>query len=313
MLKDIIAELTAEHSLDIITPEERILQLRRINRAAIFIYNLGDIWGVMDEGVFNFNVETSQVSLPEYVGHVRGARYYDIRYRAPLDAMGNRYGTGLGNDLWYLNLREKEVSPLSRNIENQSIFKLSIPIVETEDIIVDCVGPTDNSARAKDTITIAKNTLAADGKLDFKSPMYSIRKNRKTTYDITIKDVEDNILAVVPNYLYISRFHIYQVYDYPFSSVSSSTTMAIEVFYKKRFSPFVDDEDIFVAGEEYEDAIVKLFAADRAKDIDTRNALFKEAMRRVGDIHKDHDAGKIQRLTFGSNPYFNMDYMPGNY
>jgi hypothetical protein len=310
MLKDIIAELSAEHSLDIVTPKERELQLRRINRAALYIYDLGDIWNVTDEEVFNFNTATSQVTLPEYVGQVRGARYYDIRYKVPLDAMGNRYNTGMGNELWYLNLREKSANPLSQNINNQSILRLSIPLVETTDIVVDITGPTSLSARITDSITITAGNLTADGIQNFKSPIYSIRKNRKTLYDITIKDVEDNILATIPNNQYLSRFHVYQVIDDNFSFASTATDLAIEVMFKKRFTPYIDDSDIFVAGEEYEDAIIKLFAADRAKDIDIRNALYKEAMARVSNLHKDHDAGKIKRLTFGLNPFFNQDYQP---
>lgn len=308
MLKDIIDEIIAEHGEDITTPSQRALHLRKINRVAQFVYNLGDIWGSLDEEVFDFNVESAQVTLPDYVGHVRGARYYDIRYKAPVDAMGNRFNTGTGNELWYLNLREKTHGPLKRNITNQSILKLSIPLAEETAIIVDIVGPTDNSAKVLDSITIPAGTIAVNGVKNFLSPLTSIRKNRKTTYDVTIKDVEDNIIAVIPNHQYSCRYTIFQVYDSPFSAPSNSTALAMEIWFKKRFMPYVDDSDVFTAGEEYEDAIYKLYAADRAKDMEVRDMLIKEAMRRVGDIHKDHDNGKIKKLTFGTNPYFHMDY-----
>jgi hypothetical protein len=308
MFKYILDEVAAQLGVTISLTEERTLWLGRINRAALTgVYNKGDFEDLMDETVLDFNVETQQVTLPSYVGIVRGMRPYDLRLRQPIDHPSNRYGSGYGNEIFYLKaFREKSKSPLARAIENESTLTFSIPIEESTPIVIALRGTTDNAFRATESVTIPAGSLSAECLCNFVR-LESMRKNRVTTYDVTVKDADENELAVIPNAHYDSIYRVIQVLDTPYFNTGGSD-LAMEVYYKKRFIPFLNDDDEFIGGSGFDDAIIfktlELHSASVEKKIEF-SAKFKEALK---DFHEDSTAGKRRQMNFSKHPAIRMKY-----
>jgi hypothetical protein len=303
MLLDILNDITAE---DGIKTEQRNLAIKRINDAAKEIYDMGDLYGLIRAEVFDLNQGASQVALPEYVGHVRGMRYYDTRLRISLENLGNRFKDGC-NDCWYLKFNELERQPLCRNISNQSTLSFSLPLPETEALQIYIQGPTNNSARAYETVNIAAGILTAESTGNYRSPLWSIRKNIATRYDLTIKDAEENILAVIPNYQLESRYHIYQIMDTQYTQFSGDG-YAVETLFKKRFIPFKNDTDEFVGGSDYDKAIVWKYLENQASDVKAALALRVKCNDVVKNINDDAKTGKRERIEFVPGPFLNMSY-----
>lgn len=309
MLSDILTELSAEHGLVIDDPGERALAIRRVNKAAKEIYDMGDLFNLTDEVVVDLNVEEAQVTLPEYMGHVRGMRFYDRRYKVSLDNQFNRFQDGCDTEVWPIkNYREKSRSPLARNIDNESLLVFTIPLVENTNIEIAIQGSTSNSQRFSEKIALATGSLIARSLGNYKMPMFSIRKNIITSYDIIIKDVDDNELGRIPNCQYNSSYIVYQIYDNPYMN-QGGPELAVEVLYKKRFIPFQNNDDQFIGGEDYDSAIIWKYLEHRAKD--PKNAiLFRGKCSEVlNGLTNDPDRGKRKKINFVPRPFFNMKYV----
>lgn len=305
-LLDIKALIVAELGYKLANSGEIALFNTRLNKAALEVFMLADLDGSLDEDVFDFYTTTQQVVVPHYVGLVRGGRYYDSRVQVPVDHMVNRYhDEGFSNETWYLKFREVAKSPLQRDIENASIITFSIPAVESEDIILYIQGETDRSSTFKETITIAAGNLTAST-IEQYSRVRVLTKNRLTNYDITTKDVEDNILAVIPNDRKSHQYTIWQVSE---SEQPYSQTTTVELLYKVPFYPLEQDGDQFLGSDKYDLAIVYKFMQHRAKkDNDIANFM-RLCNQAINIAHTDAEpGGKRMKINFAPAPYQNIPY-----
>ena len=311
-LNDILNDIVAETGFKVRTSaSEREVVVTRVNAAAKELYDSTDLPGSLDEQVFDLNAGAAQVSLPEYVGQTRGGRYYDSRMKVAIDDMGNRYHAGMNfQDVWYLNFRKLSKSPLSREIINESVLKFSTPIEELEDTRIAIIGPTINSSRAAEEIVLLANTKEVSCISNFRSPIESILKNRKTLYDITVKDIEDNILAVIPNSQYRSTYNIYQILDTPFPTLPS-TWSALEVKFKKRYVPMKEDIDQFVCGDDFDKAIFWKFMEHRSRNVEAASAFQAKTIQATDTLITDEEPGKKRNLELVPGPWWNLPYKVG--
>jgi len=307
MLKNILQELSAETGISLTVPLERAMLISRINRAAKELYETKNLFGSIFESVFDIGVECNQISLPWYVKTVLGMRYYDGRMAIEFEDIVNRYFQSLNTEIWYLKFRTQEKNSLAREISNQSQLIFSIPVVESEDINITVIGTTDAASERKEIVNIPAGSLLGNTIGLYKDPVKTIRKDRVTTNDITIKDIEDNELGVIPNHLERSEYNIIQILDST-SPPSNSNMDGIEVIYERPFSPFVNDEDEFVFGDTYDDAIIWKYLEHRSKTPEQALAYQIKIKQLIANIWQKAKMGVKQKLSFKRGPYFNMKY-----
>lgn len=265
MLKDILTDIAIETGRTS-TDEDKNARIYRLNKAAEEVHSHYDLEEGKDEKVFIFAQDNSpQIALPPFVFQTRGMRFHNSKRAIDLDSMINRYNFQWANEneLWYLKFRKKKEQCLSRNIVNQSILKISIPLAETASFTITVTGETDNSYRISETITFSPGDLEKQTVLNFKH-VEAITKNIITKYNIIIKDVEDNVLGHILNSEYQSSYKIFQIGDSESFTIPSEVS-AIEVWFKYKLQPFKNDEDCFLGTSRYDKALFWKYMEHRSK------------------------------------------------
>ena len=305
MLTDILTDIGIEVG-ETDTDSDRNSRIFRINKAAEELHEKYDLEEGREEKVFNFSNDNSpQIALPPYVFQVRGMRLYDSRGSIELDDAKNRYNFSYydDNQVWYLKHRRKKDSPLSRDLANQSIIKVSIPIVETVAFTVTITGETDNSYQTSETLSFAIGDLEKQTVANFKN-VASISKNIITKYNISFKDVEDNDLGYMLNSEYQSQFMIYQIGDSDNLTVPESTS--VEVWYKTKLQPFKLSTDCFLGTSRYDKAIFWMFMSHRSKVAEDA-ILFREKCGEAVASAIDNTAAEHRKLiNFKPQAFLNV-------
>lgn len=306
-LLNILSDIARERGLTD-TQSERDSRVDDINSAAKELHDCCDIPEALDEEVFDINVESQQVALPGYVGKVRGHRYFDTRLAIDGDDARNRYNYSncAENELWYMQWRQKRTSALQRELSNQSVLKFSVPIAEDADVTLQVSGKTDKSHRLMETVTLTAGSLEVITSANWIS-VESITKLATTKYNITVKDVEDRTVATILNSELLSNYIVYQIADTEGFQLPAETS-GVEILFKKKFQPFVNDGDCFHGTDRYDRAIFWKYMetiSRKSEDAILFAAKCKAIMR---ELLTDDEAGKRRKIKFSNKAWFNVPY-----
>ena len=290
-------------------------RIYRVNKAAEELHDAHDFEEGLDEAIFNFNPSTvgaQTITLPPYVFKVRGARYADSRIPITIDDMRNRYNFQwhYENETWYLKPRYKGISPLARNIDNQSTVTLKVPVVEPIAFSVVVTGETDRANRVSETINFATTDLEKESVGNYLR-IESIVKSRITQSDVTILDAEDNELGKVLNSEYQSHYSLYQIMDEEAGVTLPTSFNGCEVLYKKKFQPFKNNQDCFLGTSRYDKAIFWKFMEHRVKDGKEAIGFQIKCQQILSQMYENDNAGKRKRIGFRPSPFYNMPYNYG--
>jgi hypothetical protein len=309
MLKDILIRCALEPGISVTTSSEKSWLKTKVNEAARDLYQNGDLTGSLREQVFDINPTGNQISLPWQVGEVRAARYYGNGRKISLHDMRPRYHTdGWAESLWDIVWRIKNISPIARDLVSATRLTVSIPLPEASAFKVAIVGATSNSNRVEEQLTFAvgettKETtnVFAPVKLD---PIDFIGKSGTTTYDVTVKDANGNVLSVIPNNLENARYTVIQVSPKTLSTDQISGCICVEILYKHTFFPFVNDYDEFLCPG-YDEAIYWTFVRNwnaSQPGMEMRVALAEAGAQSVlSNRAKEGTMGKEKMIDFGPN------------
>lgn len=206
MLKDILDFIQSR--TDLASRED---VLREINNAWREIWNTDDL----PNSVFEMTVKpydnTARISLPHYVGILRGVKANMGRLRVDLNTPRPYYQ----DEQYYQSpytWRVLGVSPLRTSISNASQLTLKISEPETEQFAVTVIGPTDNAVESKESIVFEIGETEALSKLRF-TDATSIVKDYLTKSDVNIFDADGNLMGEVPNLSYEARNTVIQITD----------------------------------------------------------------------------------------------------
>lgn len=308
MLRDLVAILGSRHGIDTSDSASLSLLIRDINQAAFELHKKVDIEEAMDEQVFDLNTETQQIALPSYVYVARGWRYHETEEKIEIGHGRNRYGyNNCGDEVWSFNFREKRKQPTSRELVNQTILAVSVPLAESEEFSVTISGATPNSSRDSETLVFAIEDKIKLTTLNFQDPIDSIVKSSKTKYDVTVKDSDDNILAVIPNYDTKVNYSIYQVWDTDDNGISTNVP-TIEVRFKYHFKPCKELTDSFWGTDVYDQVIEVKYEELRTKDIVAAGAFQTKASQLLNDIDADRSSGRRKKITYKKSPFIRPYY-----
>lgn len=308
-LIDILTDIAAEFG-QAGNDADRNLRVFRINKAAKEIHQSIDLEEALDEEIFAFNQDSSQqITVPAYIHKVRGARYVDGRIPISIDDMRNRYGFQwlCENETWYLKPRAKGVSPLSRDISNQSVITLSIPLAESFAFSVTIVGKTDNSNRFTETLTFAIGETQKVSSGNYIS-VESVTKTQITTYDVILEDVEGNELGRILNSEYQSAYRLYQIMDEESTTQLPTNFSGVELNFKKKFQPFKNDYDCFLGTDRFDPAIFWKYCEHRTKDPKESPAFLFKCNQVLSQAAAEDTPGIRRKVQYRPQPFFNLPY-----
>ena len=267
--------------------DQRKLALDYINEAARELYEALDIDFCMRECVLTVTSDV-QISLPSFVGQVRGIREYSNQIEWKLSSLRPRYVQSNWSTNSIRTWREKAISPLYQIPTNIAPFTFSVSEVETADPVeVTITGETDNARNVSETIIMDETSKT--GVVIF-SEVKSIQKNRINTQNIIVTDADGNEIAVLYNDELESQYRIVDVSDYVNVPLESSSTYAMEILYKERLKNFYNDSDEFpVKG--YDDVIVNKACQIQAEDTGNvkKAALYDAKAARTANRKSDNE------------------------
>jgi hypothetical protein len=312
-LINILNDISSILGLSITDDNEKNFLTDNINIAAREIYNSGDLPGSIREQIFQFNdTDNYQISFPYYIEKLRAIRFYntyggkialeDLRPRYH----SQRWGTG-GLIRWKVKVSD---NCLAADITNAAPLTFSLPTgkLETTDIVITIIGKTASSSRVTETITILAGQSSAVS-LNGYDEVESIFKTAYNTYNITITDVDDNELGVIPNSELRPLYTIVQVRqdDFQSSFLNNYPQNTIEVLYKHRFSPFRNMYDEFPCPNC--DKIifwkfVEHYCAYKPGFESRSLAAYSKVKQLIDELSLDDQGGKQLTLEYSPNPMY---------
>jgi hypothetical protein len=242
-VKYILTQFGAKVGLNPNASTSRTIMLRFLNEAADELYNQSDMPGSLYEQVFKVNGDQT-ISVPMYVGFVRGARELDSQVAWSINQMRPRYNQFNWIDMWR-NLRLKNRQALQATVTNQSVGVITVPVIDTPPITVSLQGPTAVAQSVTEVVTITSlSTQTQNQFLDYTV----VHKSTLTQYDVTLSDIDGKVLTVIPSNEYSALYQIIDVSQCPWLAISTSTLdHYLEILYKKALPQLSQDADEFPA------------------------------------------------------------------
>ena len=303
-LQDIIERVKSSLNMRDDTSEKRTFMLREINRAAKQLWESNDLVLALREQYFSFPTDDSQVTLPWYVGELRGVRRPNIDPRDPirLHDMRPRYHYNSWGDTGLNTFRVKQISPLARLIVNATPLTICIDEAQSSDFTVRVTGETDLAASATDVVTVTAGTTEATITRVFTS-IRSIRKSAITTADVVIQDASENTLSVIPNMLYEPRYLLVNITESGcFVHTAVSTCFSVEVLYKPTYTPLTNDYDTFNV-DNYDEEIALLTQANNVGTGEKRQTILDDVTRMINNKMESHTRGLQVPMNMAPDPF----------
>lgn len=313
-LKNIRASVASELGFhpDTSTEDKSYLDAQ-INQIALDIFNEHDLVGSLFETIgFLTDYTEKLISLPSYVGDVRGIRYYGTPYFQTLRDIRPRYGTeGWGFQLF--DFREIGTSTLwvDNNEWSSLVFSLPEGEVSEKNITISIVGATPLASQVEEKLTLATGQNSVTSVNNWIETPRVIEKNAPNNFDILVSDINGIELALIPNSELKSLYSIWQVMDDSFISITSA--QSFEVLYKERYKLLVNDYDEFLTGK-YDEVIIWKFLAEywgkqEGKETLAENAVIAYNMK-MSNVNKNKAKGKKVELQTVPNKFYGLFNKP---
>lgn len=309
-LRDILLDIEKDEGQTADTSEQAV-RIAEINNATREIHASTDLPEAIDEQVFDFNgLASPQIVLPYYVDKVKAMRYADSRSRIDIDSGQNRYNyPNVGeNEVWFLQWRDRGVSALQQDLNNQSTltFKFPTGITNSAAFTVTIKGKTDKAHRITEVISFATTDNEKESTNNWLE-IESIVKSVLIDYDLEVYDAADTLVAVLANSEYSSQYRNYQIIDTDAFTAATSQS-GVEVRYKMKFMPFKDDQDTYFGTDRYDKAIYWKYMEIRAKDAEAAVAYHQKCRQVLVDLINDQTQRVKSKINFAPTYFFGMPY-----
>lgn len=280
----------------------RSVLLRFLNEAVRELYSEADLPGTLVEQVFKVNGDQT-ISVPFYVGRIRGVREAASMQAWHLNQMRPRYNQFNWSDMWR-NIRLKNKQALQVSVTNESVGVITVEEVENPPIVVTLSGPTPSASLIHENITM--DSVSKESVNDF-IDYVAVKKDRANNFDVTLSDIDGKMLTTIPNNELEAKYQIFDISSCPWLPQNTSPLdNYVEILYKKTLSYLSADEDEFPAMFDYDDAIVNKMLqlwfeeqgkSELAKEYDAK------ATRTIARIRKDQEAPTEDVVALVAHPH----------
>jgi len=271
-----------------------------LNEGAQELYEESDMVGSLVEDSF-YVQGNKTIALPSNVSSIRAVREKESKYPWSLSNLTERYAYNtLEQDdrTW----RIKGYEPFKVTPTSFSGMK-AVVTAAMSTITITVVGSAAGISRTFEDVTLSStsNTFSTT----FTS-IESIIKSDVCTYDISIKQSDDTVVAVIPNNEKESQYLIVDVSEFPWeSNAAQDDDHTLEVVYKKKLPYLSKDSDEFPA-DGYDNIIVnkmmQLYMEEQGK-IEEAMLYDKKASRSMGRRNSDLQRGQRQKVRFDKHPH----------
>ena len=279
---------------------QRSIMLDYLNEAAQELYEESDMVGSLTEDSFYVQGDKT-IALPSNVSSIRAMREKESQYPWVLTNLTERYSRN--------NVEQDDRTWRVRGYEPFKVTPTSYSGVKATatqsmpEITLTVVGTRSDASRFVEEVEMdgTSNTFSTT----FTS-IESVIKSDVCTYDISIKQSDDTVLAVIPNNEKESRYLICDVSEYPWESTATQDDEhTLEVLYKKKLPYLSKDSDEFPA-DGYDNILInkvmQLFLEEQGKMEEAR-IYDQKASRSLGRRNADLERGQLQKVKFDKHPH----------
>lgn len=304
MLKDILTELAATSGIKLDTKAQRDLLIFKINKEAKELYENLDLHNSLREQIFEMGIEDQMVTLPWYVSEVRAMREYDTQLPFIMVDMKPKYQTGEWDNKNNLKFRIKQKQyPLEHDLSNQSRLTFTFTQPLNVDLLIYVTGRTTTAARTTESLIFpagSQTGVSVNSWVDIES----FQKSAPCNADCNIFDVDGNKISEIPNCELRSSYTLIQGLE-PMGTLGQTRMMLI--LYKTKFTPFIEDTDVFPCGDIYDRAIYWKTLANIYTTVDGKDDLVNTCISKVNEILVNvatiHNSNLHMQIDFGRNRF----------
>ena len=279
---------------------QRSIMLDYLNEGAQELYEESDMVGSLVEDSFYVQGDKT-IALPSNVSSVRAIREKESKYPWNLSNLTERYSRN--------NIEQEDRTWRIKGYEPFKVTPTSFASMKATatqamtDISLTVVGTRSDATRFVETVDMdaTSNTFSTTF-----TAIESIIKSDVCTYDISIKQSDDTVVAVIPNNEKESRYLIVDVSKYPWESdAAADDEHTLEVLYKEKLPYLSKDSDEFPA-DGYDNILVnkvmQLYMEEQGK-IEEAMLYDKKASRSMGRRNADLERGQLQKVRFDKHPH----------
>lgn len=303
MLFDIIKRLSEDTGIHLTQQRDALVNI--VHRAAEMIYNRLECNAIMRE-VTVLVPENMVISLPSFIGPLRGLKESSIDTNVPLyPMMFPRY---MKNDWQYKwkNWIEMPPSPIFQNLNAIAPITFEVAQVEGTGITVKVSGQTPNANRLEEVLLL--NSVLKATTNSFGPRIDSIVSFDERQFDITVKDDDGNIIALLYNNQNKTHYKLINVAQYTWSKDVADGTTTMEILYKHPYWKMINDSDEFPAFD-YENAIyflsMSLWAAPQQGKEALAATYFQQSMLEPQATKGSEEQLQQKTIQMGRNPLYN--------
>ena len=306
MLYPIIKRVSAETGIDLV--QDRVVLVDYFNAACRVFHGELEANKMFREVTLVVPPDKI-ISLPSFIGEIRGIRIHSSEQLVPLHMMNTpRYSN---STLAYRvkNWRDLGDSPVQCNLTNVGPLTLTCSNVEATPVTVQIAGQTSSASKLEESILVNATTVTTVNQ--FGPTIFSIACFGDRNNDITISDSQGNVLAVLGNKDSKTRYKLMDVSQiyWPTSDTSAGNFFA-DILYKLPFVNCKNDTDSFAGGDDYDEAIYNMmmhlnFAAQGGKD-QQANAALGRAMQLLKAAKDGSEEGVHKKLQWGRNKFYDL-------
>jgi hypothetical protein len=312
-LNKILLDVSSVMGLDLTDTDELAYYIEQINQAGKEVYDSQDLPGSIKEQIFQVDDEDNyQVSFPHYVDKIRAIRLYNTSGgKITLEDLRPRYSKNRWGLDGKLKFRIKNSdSCLASEISNAGPLSFNLPTGKTEavNLTITVVGKTADSEKVQEQVILVagQNSVSTVGAFE---RVDTIIKGAYNTYDITIKDIDDSELGVIPNSELRPLYTIVQIRedDSAYYGGNQFPLNTIEVLYKTRFTPFRNLFDEFPAPN-CDKIIFWKFCEHYSAykpGLEQRAIMASIKVKElIKELNDNDEQGKTIKVQYGSNPMY---------
>ena len=279
---------------------QRSIMLDYLNEAAQELYEESDMVGSLTEDSFYVQGDKT-IALPSNVSSIRAMREKESQYPWVLTNLTERYSRNnveQDDRTW----RVRGYEPFKVTPTNYAGIKATVASAMS-DVALTIVGKKSDASRYVETVTLSGTSNSFSTTF---TSIESVIKSDVFTYDISIKQADDTVLAVIPNNEKESRYLICDVSEYPWESTATQDDEhTLEVLYKRKLPYLSKDSDEFPA-DGYDNILVnkvmQLFLEEQGKMEEAR-IYDQKASRSLGRRNADLERGQLQKVKFDKHPH----------
>lgn len=317
MFLDVLTRVAADTGLHVV--DKRTALNKLLHSAAKQMHNQLECSKIYRE-VTLVVAPDAVVSLPSFIGELKGMRIHTNEIPFDLANIGNPRYTNNTLQNWYKNWRDLGESPVHTVLNDVAALTIEVVAVEIAPITLIINGQTNKAQRIEEKILIdavSKTTVNLFG-----PKLYSIGcASSNRTCDITIKDVNGTEIALLANNQSESRYKIVDVSKVFWPADTSAGESLIDVLYKVPCTILSQDSDVFYAGSDYDDAWYNFAmyfyykpVQNRQNDAATHHA---DAVAFMQSAKESGEGAQLKKLSYGRNKFHGLFrpwkfYSPGS-